>query len=84
MSDDSGSLLDGMRDGTWLDKQDFGYVEHSVDADQAAAQQLGEKLKAIGYRGRVQLPVVEVNGVLLVNSPSPRKLHRHLRLASDA
>jgi len=31
MSDDSGSLLDGMRDGTWLDKQDFPPLRYHVD-----------------------------------------------------
>ena len=31
MTSDTGSLLDGMRDGTWLDRQDFPPLRYHVD-----------------------------------------------------
>jgi len=72
---------DSMR--RWLAMQNFRYIEQRVDADQDAAERLSEKLGAAGFKGRLRLPIVEVNGVLLANNPSPRQMHRHLRLAKS-
>ncbi|MCX9158021.1 DUF805 domain-containing protein [Niveibacterium sp. 24ML] len=67
---------DAMRD--WLRAEGLRFSDYAVDSDQAAADQLSEKLAGMGG-GNVQLPVMEINGKLMPNNPSPAAVRAKLR-----
>lgn len=62
----------------WLDSRGLHYEERRVDQDQAAAARLQDLLAGSG-KSQIQLPVLEVNGLLLADNPTPDDVHRHLR-----
>jgi len=62
----------------WLESRGLAYVERRVDQDQSAAARLQGLLAGSG-KSQIQLPVLEVNGRLLADNPTPDDVHRHLR-----
>lgn len=65
-----------MRD--WLDANGLQYTDYSVDTDSRAADALSNKIAAKGG-ANVRLPVMEVNGELLMDNPSTAAVRAHLR-----
>ncbi len=64
----------------WLEEQPFQFSEEVLN-DPRMMIELRARLDAQGYAGEdVQLPVVEVNGVLLPNNPSRDAIRRKLRV----
>ncbi len=63
---------------TWLDANGLQYTDYSVDTDSRAADQLSNKIAATGG-ANVRLPVMEVNGELLMDNPSTATVRAHLR-----
>lgn len=59
----------------WLKTNRLRATIYQVDRDQHAAERLSS---ITGNRGRVALPVLEVNGKLLPGNPGLEEVHRHL------
>jgi len=62
----------------WLDANGLQYTDYAVDTDSRAADQLSNKIAAKGG-ANVRLPVMEVNGELLMDNPSTAAVRAHLR-----
>ena len=62
----------------WLDGNGLRYTVYAVDKDQAAAERLHSIVAGKGG-GRVQMPVLEVNGKVLPGNPDIDAVHRQLR-----
>lgn len=72
------SDCDTMR--AWLETNGLRPTVYSVDSDERAAERLHSIL---GTTGRIQLPVLEVNGKVLSANPDVGEVHGHLRQASS-
>lgn len=61
----------------WLDANGLVYTLYAVDSDNQAAERLHSTMD--GGQGRVNLPVLEINGKVLPGNPDIGEVHRHLR-----
>lgn len=62
----------------WLDANRLSYTTYAVDSDNGAAERLHSIMAGDG-QGRINLPVLEVNGKVLPGNPDIGDVHRLLR-----
>lgn len=64
----------------WLDANRLRYTVYAVDGDEQAAERLHSIIAGNGGdSGRIQLPVLEINGKVLPGNPDIGTVHRQLR-----